>query len=589
MSLDEYLFGLFSNYLKKRKRISVAKREETVNLEDIKGRLTILANAVTGEPVGIFPAEREGGYKNNNFFLPSYFGEMPTLEQNLNFFLFRVLYLSVQKRMNLNYNNGENVTLEDARQKALESSPEVLKALFDEFTALKPLFDELKRHFDTSASTSGKPADYSYLFGKWMTNIPETGNNDVLKNFDDRTKKAFEQKVETIMNAANPVEEMRTLQVDKKQQEDQVVHNYFEKIETLEEHKGGIWKDFDGDDEMEEHKNALDELKMQNTVRTDDDTHSVFQTEFIENITVAESTEIKADDFFITYDEWDYSSRRYKRDFCKLFPKTVTESDIPYYNNTIKEHTVTLTALRKMMTNMNNRYREQRRQTEGDDFDPDALTDYVVDVKTGHTPSEKIYLSKRKKEKSLSILLLLDISLSSDGYASGNRIIDVEKQVSILFGEILSEFDVDFSINAFFSKTRNYSTFVNLKSFDTGWDKAKYKIGTVQPQGYTRIGTALRHSGSLLEKRETQSKWIVLLSDGKPNDYDRYEGKYGINDVKQALYELKQKQINSYALAIEAQAKYYLPVMFGQNHYRILTNPMELLDALVKLYEKIRK
>lgn len=78
------------------------------------------------------------------------------------------------------------------------------------------------------------------------------------------------------------------------------------------------------------------------------------------------------------------------------------------------------------------------------------------------------------------------------------------------------------------------------------------------------------------------------MSDGKPNDYDKYEGKYGVQDVKQALYELKSKSINSYALAIEAQAKYYLPQMFGQNHYQIITTPVELLKALVKLYEKIK-
>ncbi|HRF40905.1 MAG TPA: hypothetical protein PK198_19075, partial [Saprospiraceae bacterium] len=91
-----------------------------------------------------------------------------------------------------------------------------------------------------------------------------------------------------------------------------------------------------------------------------------------------------------------------------------------------------------------------------------------------------------------------------------------------------------------------------------------------------------------LQQRPTKNKWIVLISDGKPNDYDKYEGKYGIHDVKQALRELNARQIHSYALAIEAQAKYYLPQMFGQNHYQILTTPTELLQSLVKLYDKIR-
>ncbi len=588
MGFDEYLFGLFSNYLKKRKQNKTETRKETVHLSEIKGRLTILADAITGEPIKIFPAEREGGYKNHNFFLPSFYGEMPTAEQNLGYYLFRVLYLSIQKKLNLNFSHSNNITLEKARQKALETSPEVLKLLFDEFPAVKKNFEELKSHYDSLASKQSAPPDYSFLFGKWMYNNPEDINGDVLKNFDDRAKKAA-QKVETILKAANPVEEVKTVQVDKKQQEDQVVHNYFEKIETLEEHNGGIWKDFDGDDEMEEHKNALDELKMSNTVRADEDTHSVYQTEFLENITVAESAEAGTGDYFLNYDEWNFTNRKYKRNFCKLYPKTIVKKDVEYYKTTIKDHAATLTALRKMLTNLNNRYQQQRRQTQGDDFDIDALTDFVIDIKSGHTPSEKIYISKRKNQKDLSLLLLLDASLSSDGYASDNRIIDVEKQVSILFGEILDEFNVDFSINAFFSKTRNYSTYVSLKSFDETWNSAKYKIGAIQPQGYTRIGTALRHSGTLLEQRESKSKWVILLSDGKPNDYDRYEGKYGIHDVRQALHELQSKQINAYALAIEAQAKYYLPIMFGQNHYQILTTPMEMLGALVKLYEKIRK
>jgi nitric oxide reductase NorD protein len=91
-----------------------------------------------------------------------------------------------------------------------------------------------------------------------------------------------------------------------------------------------------------------------------------------------------------------------------------------------------------------------------------------------------------------------------------------------------------------------------------------------------------------LRGRESKNKWLILLSDGKPNDYDRYEGKYGINDVKQALRELDQQQINSYALAIEANARYYLPQMFGNDHYQIVSSPGELIKSLVKLYERIR-
>ena len=593
MSWDELLQGIFEGYFKlsyrfkQKRRQNLISADYTVRLEEVSSKLSIIARAITGEAIDIVPAEREGGYKNRHFFLPVFFAEFDNYRDNLQFYLFRTLYLSVQRELNLNWQAAEtDKDLKLSRQKALETAPQVLKKLFADFPSMQVIHQKLIAYYQTKAGEKQTP-DYTFIYGKWMRNRANDEQDDKLKNINQKVKKAIDEEIQTILKA-KAVEEMQTMQVDKKQQADQVVHNYYEKTETLEEHKGGIWKDFDGDDEMESHQNALDELKMSRTVRVDEDTHSVYQTEFMENITVAESTSIKTDNYYLTYDEWDYQKRTYKPDFCKLYPKKTLETDVNYYKNTIQENMTILTGLRKMLANINNRYREQRRQTQGDYFDLDAVTDRFVDLHSRRTPDEKIYLSKRKVEKDLSILLLLDISLSSDGYAAGNRVIDIEKQVSILFGEILYEYQVDFSIAAFFSKTRNYSTFLNLKSFDDNWQRVKFKIGTAQPQGYTRIGTALRHAGNLLEQRDTQNKWVILISDGKPNDYDRYEGKYGIQDVKQALRELKSRQINSYALAIEAEAKHYLPQMFGQNHYQILTTPVELLQSLVKLYEKIK-
>jgi nitric oxide reductase NorD protein len=495
------------------------------------------------------------------------------------------LYLSVQKNLNLNWNDFQEHELFESQQKAQETSTQVLVTLFDQFPITLSYYQKFKKKY-SEKSTDKTPADYSFIYGKWMKNNPEDISDDTLKNINELVKKADTEKPKTILKS-KAVEEIVSVQVDVKQQEDAVLQHQFEKVETAEEF-GGNFKDFDGDDELDDHSNALDDVKMKYTVRVDDTAHSVYQADFIENTTVSESAENDSTGYHILYDEWDFSKRAYKNDFCKVYPKSLLKTDVSYYQKTVNNNRSTLLGLRKMLTSVNNKYQQQRRQSQGDEFDIDAITDLLVDVHSGHTPSENIYLSKRKKEKDLSILLLLDISLSSDGYAAGNRVIDVEKQVSILFGEILNEFNIDFSIDCFYSKTRNHSTYITIKDFDEDWNKAKFKVGAVEPSGYTRIGAALRHSGAMLDKRETKNKWVILISDGKPNDYDKYEGKYGINDVKQALRELNERNINSYALAIEAQAKYYLPQMFGQNHYQILTTPVELLKSLVLLYEKIK-
>lgn len=584
--LDEYLVGKFFKQLKKSRKIDPEIIARTVTLNDIKPRLTILARALTGNPIDIFPAEREGGYKNNNFFLPVSFSELATTEENLTFYLFRVLYLSIQKRLDFNWKPTEREqTLELSQQKALETSEEILSVLFEEFSFDTDFHSKVRDHFAEKA-TDKIPADYSWLYGKWMQNEIELNSDKKLENFSDKTKKGSELQPTTTLKAT-AVEEVITVELDKKQQEDYVMLHNFEKVETAEE-LNGVWRDFDGSDELEEHQDALEELSMKFTVRVDDSAHSVYQADFIENTTISESAEVDDKGFHLMYDEWDFDKHQYKDNFCKVYPKSQLKSDSGYYQRTIKKNASTLMGLRKMLTSVNNKMQQQRRQTQGEEFDIDAITDLYVDVHSKRTPSEKIFISNRKKEKDLSILILLDISLSSDGYAAGNRVIDVEKEVSILFGEMLNEFNIDFSIDSFYSKTRNYSTYLTVKDFDEKWNVAKHKIGAIEPKGYTRIGAALRHAGARLGKRSTKNKWVILISDGKPNDYDKYEGKYGINDVKQALRELNNRNINSYALAIEAQAKYYLPQMFGQNHYQILTTPVELLQSLVKLYEKIK-
>jgi len=582
---DEYIFTKFAFYFKGRKKKRQANLAHAVSLNDIKPRLTLIARAVTGKSIEIFEAEREGGYKNNNFFLPTSVSQFTSEEENISFYLFRTLYLSIQKNLGLNWEDSLEHDLKESQKRAFEASTEILKELFYQFPITQKYHLKFIAFYEQKTKKEDL-SDFSFLYGKWMRNSTELSSNDTLKNFSDKVKTADNEQVKTIIKS-KAVEEIISVQVDQKQLEDAVLQHQFEKVETAEEF-GGNWRDMDGDDDLDDHSNALDEVNMKYTVRVDDTAHSVYQADFIENTTISESAEANAEGYHLTYDEWEYSKRQYKENFCKVYPKVIRETNVPYYKQTLSKNKSTLNGLRKMLSSVNNKYQQQRRQNQGESFDLDAITDLFVDVNSGHTPSEKIYLSKRKKEKDLSILLLLDISLSSDGYANGNKVIEVEKQVSILFGEILDEFNIDFSINAFYSKTRNHSSYLTIKGFDEDWNKAKFKVGAVEPSGYTRIGTALRHSGALLDKRDTKNKWIILISDGKPNDYDKYEGKYGINDVKQALRELNERQINSYALAIEAQAKYYLPQMFGQNHYQILTTPVELLQSMVKLYEKIK-
>lgn len=589
MELDQLIFQKIISWFKNRKQENPELLDRRVQLEEISGKLTIIARALTGLPIDIVPSEREGGWKDLVFLLPKSMALFNSQDTNLAFYFFRIFYLCQQQKLGLNHPPEREIDPQQDRLKARQTAPLVLKTLFEEFPELKKLHHHLYRQLPRQ-NEKGEPIppDTSWLYGRWMRN--ESGFRQTESAFNN-TVKTQELKAEDITTSlkAKQADEVEVLQVDRKAQEDYTLTHNFEKVETADEFNGS-WRDFDGDDHLREEQEALQEFNLSKVVRVDDPVHSVYQAEFVSQATIAESHERDADGFYLSYKEWDYKQRAYRYDYCKVFPKKVVKTRADYYFKTLEHNRSVWMQLRKRFAQLNNERQQIRRLNKGENFDIDALTDRFADLRAGHTPDERIYLSSRKRNKELSMLFLLDFSLSSDAYARGNRIIDVEKQVSILFGEVLHEYGIDFQIDGFYSKTRNNTTYLTLKAFDESWNQAKMRIGTARAAGYTRIGPALRHATSLLRKRPSHNKkWLILLSDGKPTDYDRYEGRYGIEDIKQALREMRSFGIENFALAIEEQAKYYLPQMFGQNHYNILSSPVEMIHALAKLYKRLVK
>ncbi len=582
MELDQIIFKRFLHFYKKaRSRQDPELEQRTARLSLLAQRLTVLARALSAVPAEVYTAEEEGGMKDRFLFLPATMALFPSLDMNVNYYLFRTFYHCFAFRMP-GPAASPSAELLHARQLALSESERILPALFAEFPALKAIHNALRSELEQGQEAPG----LHWLYGKAM---PRTGDEEgeLLKNANERAARQNSNKIKSELEA-KPSEERQVVQIDREAQEQFVLTHNFEKVETLEEFNG-IWRNFDGDDELKAHEEALNELNLRHTVRADDPVHSVYQAEMLESEGIPEAGERPDEGYFLCYDEWDSKKASYKRDYCKVYPRNSLASDMEYVHKTLEHNKSTLLSLRKTFAGFHNRLQRVRRLNMGEDIDLDALTDFHADIRARHAPDEKIYSSNRKREKELSILFLLDLSLSSDGYAADNKVLDVEKQLAILLGEIMYEYDVDFEIAGYYSKTRNYCHYIQAKSFDEDWPKARAKVGGLQASGYTRIGPALRHAGSRLSARDSRNKWLILLSDGKPNDYDRYEGKYGIDDIRQALRELRGRHIHSHAFAIEARARYYLPMMFGQRNYHVLASPVELLKSFAVLYQRIRK
>ncbi len=579
MELDQLIFKKIINLFRRKSSVLTEEEEQrTVYLDDIRGILTILARVLTGKPLEIVTAEREGGLKGKYVFLPQKFFFLKNKELNIKYFQYRVFYLTtaynlLQENDDLNYGNVKYGEKPDRI---------ISERLIAEYPLIELIKDELITELGNYFDSKNLPVDNSWLLG----NIKKDDSKEIdPKSMDD----SFDEKAlptpDTVIKA-KPVEEIESVQMDKKGQEDWVLTHNFEKVETIEEYSG-LPRDFDGSDSLEDDMEALSEVNMRNTIRVDEETHSIYQAEFVSNALIADSKESGTTETHYLYDEFNYKTRSYRKNYCKVFHRIIREPDLEYYRNTISKNGIVLRNIRKQFANFYNKLIEIKRVENGDTLNIDALTDLISDIYSGHTPDEKVYNSKRKKQKDISILFLLDQSLSSDGYSAGNKIIDVEKQIAILMGEVLNEYEIEFQVDGFSSKTRNNCNYNTVKPFDKSWNESKGNIASLMPSGYTRMGPALRHANYLLKQRDTRSRWIVFLTDGKPNDYDKYEGKYGIADVKQALREINQNDNHIHAFAIEQNAKYYLPMMFGTRNYDVLSNAKEMTIAITNFMERI--
>jgi len=69
---------------------------------------------------------------------------------------------------------------------------------------------------------------------------------------------------------------------------------------------------------------------------------------------------------------------------------------------------------------------------------------------------------------------------------------------------------------------------------------------------------------------------LLVLSDGKPNDADRYDGRYGVEDMRQSVTEARLQGIFPFCLTVDLQAPGYLPKVFGPDNYAVLSTPARL-------------
>jgi nitric oxide reductase NorD protein len=112
-------------------------------------------------------------------------------------------------------------------------------------------------------------------------------------------------------------------------------------------------------------------------------------------------------------------------------------------------------------------------------------------------------------------------------------------------------------------------------------------IGALKPGHYTRLGAAIRHVSAQLSEEPSARKLLIVVTDGKPNDLDHYEGQHGIEDSHMAVREARSAGQSLHGIIIDEDGQDWFARIFGRGGFTLLPNPERLLRALPDIYRTL--
>lgn len=364
----------------------------------------------------------------------------------------------------------------------------------------------------------------------------------------------------------------------------------FEKTETADEYRGE-----QGDSEatnVDQEEAALRELAFSTVIRTVDETPGLVKADMVIDgaCLEVEETDIKLHPQISRYHEWNYRTGNYREDWCTLFEYATdskTEARPDYIKEVLRNYRTAIQDIRREFLRLLASREARDKQIDGPEIDLEAMIERYADLHAGRSLNHRLYISDRKALHDVAVLLLFDTSLSTDSWVEGRRVLEVERDsVAILSAAFEGYLDDEVSIAHFNSRTRHECSFHLIKKFGEEWKASQRRLSDVEPHGYTRIGPAIRHATKLLKDRKARRKLLLLVSDGKPSDYDQYEGRYGIEDVAQAVREAGQHRISTFAITVDHEAKRYMANMMGVGKFKVLPRAGLLPQAIAEFLLK---
>jgi nitric oxide reductase NorD protein len=228
------------------------------------------------------------------------------------------------------------------------------------------------------------------------------------------------------------------------------------------------------------------------------------------------------------------------------------------------------------------------RQIDGEEIDLDAAVRARVELAARGEGSDRLWLAARPAQRSLAVSILLDASRSTESACGDRSVMDVEKEALTALAWGLDACGDETAIRSF-SSLRRTRIYVNeVKEFEEPMGPAvTARIAGLRPGFYTRVGAAIRHVSAELARRPRQRRLLLVLSDGKPNDLDHYEGRHGLEDSRMAVREARRIGHAVHGVIVAHRGESWFQRIFGRGGFSVVAHPERLTAALPDIYRHL--
>jgi hypothetical protein len=160
-------------------------------------------------------------------------------------------------------------------------------------------------------------------------------------------------------------------------------------------------------------------------------------------------------------------------------------------------HAHLIRSIRRRFEALRGEDKPQRRQFDGEEIDLDAQVEARADRKSGSEPSPRLFIHRRRVERSLAVMFMVDMSGSTKGWVN-----DAERESLVLLCEAIEALGDSYAIYGFSGWTRTHCDIYPVKRFADRYDAAtRQRIAGIEARDYTRMGVAVRHLSGLLVRQ----------------------------------------------------------------------------------------